>query len=174
MRKIHFGAALAIVTFCATFAFAKSTSFIGGSMRVTGMASAPATGACASPPYVAICPTAPNTTASCACVKVANATVRGAAIGKGTANLSFSEDAGDGDGTDGSITPSNCLPVFGAGTFTDSKTMEMATLNIQGTLCGSAFNGGYSVTSGGSAFGTVSGTLGSSVSLSFTPRVSQD
>jgi len=170
MRIVQFAAALALLTFGATFAFGKSTSFVGGSMRVTGTASAPSSGACLSPGYAENCPTARSTTTNCSCVEVMNAAVRGASIGKGTANLSFTEDAGDGDGTDGAVTPSNCVPVFGAGVFTDTKTMATATLNIEGTLCGTTLNGGYSVAAGGSAFGTVSGSLGRSATLSFTPK----
>jgi len=96
--------------------------------------------------------------------------VKGPDIGTGKANLSLTEDEGDGDGTDGSESPSGCVPVFGGGVFIDSKTTAQATLNIVGTLCGSAFSGGYSVASGGSAWGTVSGTVGKSVDLAFEPK----
>ena len=173
MRKIHSVAVLAVlalVALSATLAFGKSTSFIGGSMRVTGTSSAPSGGACSTPSYAANCPTAPSATTNCSCVKVMNAAVKGASIGKGTANLSFTEDSGDGDGTDGAVTSSNCIPVFGGGVFIDSKTAAQATLNIEGTLCGSTFNGGYSVVSGGTASGTVTGSFGESISLAFAPK----
>ena len=171
MRKAHIVAAFATVTLCSAIAFGKSGSFVGGNMKVTGTASAPSAGACSGVTFAANCPTAPNTAESCACVQVSNATVTGAAIGKGTANLSFDEDAGDGDGTDGSITPSNCEPVFGSGGFIDSKTAAQATVNIVATLCGSSLSGGYSALAPeGTAWGTVSGTVGGTVALSFKPR----
>jgi len=170
MRKAQILAAFATVTLCSAIAFGKSGPFIDGSMKVTGTASAPSVGACSGATFAANCPTAPSTAENCACVQVPNATVTGAAIGKGTANLSFDEDAGDGDGTDGSITPSNCEPVFGYGVFTDSKTAAQATVNIVGTLCGTSLSGGYSVAFGGTAWGTVSGTVGGKVTLSFKPR----
>src|SRR5208282_2520735 len=118
VRKINIAAAFAIAAFCSTTAFG-SSSFIGGSMTVKGSASAPAPGACSSPLFAENCPSAPNTTQSCSCVKVANAKVTGPNIGTGKANLSLTEDKGDGDGTDGSESPSGCVPVFGGGVFID-------------------------------------------------------
>jgi hypothetical protein len=165
MRKIRFGAALAILACCATFAFA-TTSFIAGPMTATGVASAPASGTCSSPAYATICAAGP-----CSCLQVPNAAVSGKDIGKGKANLSFTEDAGDGDGSHGAITKSNCVPVFGGGTFIDSKTAASAVLNIQGTLCGGHnFSGGYTVVSGGTAWGTVTGSLARSTKLTFSPQ----
>jgi hypothetical protein len=177
MRKSGFLATIAAVALCATLAFAKSTSFIGGRMKLTGTVSAPASGPCPLPLYAHNCPPAPNSTTNCLCLQISNAAVTGAKIHRGTADLSFSEDAGNGNGADGSESPSNCWPVFGGGVFTDTKTNEQATVNILGTLCLTTpsstvpiLKGGYSVASGGSGFGTVSGTVGDSVSLTFVPK----
>jgi hypothetical protein len=178
MRKSGFVVTIAILSLCATMAFGKSIpSFIGGRMRVNGTTSGQASGPCPSPPYAQNCPPAPNTTANCFCIEVTNAAVTGARIGKGTADLTLTQDAGNGNGSDGSESSSNCWPIFGGGVFTDSKTAAQATLNIVGTLClGKQSNsppvlkGGYTVASGGTGFGTVSGTVGDSVSLSFIPK----
>jgi len=181
MRKSGFVATIAGVALCATLAFGKSTSFIGGRMKVTGTMSAPAAGPCPSPAYAQNCPPAPNTTPNCFCIQVTNAAVTGPRIGKGTAELSFSEDAGNGNGGangGGAGSQSSCWPVFAGGVFTDSKTGSQATLNIGGSLCLATptsttlvlEGGNYSVTSGGTGYGKVSGSFGTSVSLSFIPQ----
>jgi hypothetical protein len=55
-------------------------------------------------------------------------------IDKGTADLTLTQDAGNGNGADGSESSSNCGQSLVVGLFTDSKTSAQAMLNIVGTL----------------------------------------
>jgi hypothetical protein len=192
MRKSGFVATVAMVALSATVAFGKSTSYIGGRMKVTGTLSAVSTppgsdqGPCPSPTYAKNCPAAPNGMTNCFCLQVMNATVKGGRIGQGTAILSVSQDAGDGNGASSpSGGQTSAWPVFAGAVFTDSKTGAQATFNISGSLYhppnqpqGSTTllltpGSNYSDASGGPTLGKVTGTVEFyapySVNLTFIP-----